>query len=176
MVHYCFEAIHPFRDGNGRIGRLLISIMIAEKGILKQPLLYLSSYIENNKKEYYELLLRVSQKSDWISWIIFFLKGIITQAKDAYENVKKMQSLQDEYKERLNTRSSSRIVLIMIVEYLFANPIISTSRVAKELNLDYNTVKNTIKTLIEMKILIAVDDNKRRGKLFVAHEILRILS
>lgn len=174
IVHYCFEAIHPFRDGNGRIGRLLISIMLAEKGILEQPLLYLSSYIERNKTEYYALLLKVSQKSDWTSWIIFFLKGIITQAKEAFGNIKKMQSLKRKYKGKLDAKKASRVVT-MIADYLFANPIISITQVAKELGVNYHSTQNAIKVLVAMEILIE-GGNKRRGKLFVAYEILGILS
>jgi Fic family protein len=85
MVHYQFEAIHPFLDGNGRIGRLLITMLLCTKGLLDKPLLYLSAYFERHRREYYERLLQVSLSGRWVEWLLFFLRGIIEQSKDAFE-------------------------------------------------------------------------------------------
>ena len=102
LVHYQFEAIHPFLDGNGRVGRLLITFMLLEKGLLSQPLLYLSDFFERHRDEYNRLLLNVSQKGDWKAWLRFFLNGVRQQSEDALLTVQKLLNLQSEYRADWN--------------------------------------------------------------------------
>lgn len=176
MIHYMFEAIHPFSDGNGRIGRLLISLFFAERKLLGQPLLYLSAYFERHKMEYYSLLLKVSQNSDWVEWIRFFLRAIISQATDAIENIQELLSLQVEYEQRLNSNGASRKVA-MIVDLLFSNPVITVPGIAKSVNLTYSGAKGDIDILKRMNILIDYfPRGKQHIKKFIAHEIVSILS
>ena len=101
LMHYQFEAIHPYADGNGRIGRLLISLFLAERKILPLPLLYLSAYFERNRNEYYDQLFQLSASGDWEAWITFFLTGILEQADEALLRIRRVRDLHDSYRERL---------------------------------------------------------------------------
>lgn len=175
MIHYFFEAIHPFIDGNGRIGRLLIPVLLAERKILDQPLLYLSVYIERNKTEYYSLLLSISQRSDWNNWIKFFLRGIISQSREATTNIQKLLILKTKYDQQLSDIRASHS-MIKTVDYLFSNPIITISRITKHVGITYPPAKRTVERLQEIGILKEFDDETERGKSFVAHEILSVLT
>jgi Fic family protein len=174
MMHYLFEAIHPFRDGNGRIGRLLITVLLAQRKLLDQPLLYLSAYIERNKTDYYSLLLNVSQKSAWVEWIRFFLHGVITQANDAVDNIRRLMELKAKYEEKLTSKKASGSAT-RLVDYLFSNPITSIPRASDYLHITYPPAKNALESLKAMAIVVE-QNTKQRGKMFIAHEIISILS
>ena len=118
LVHYQFEAIHPFVDGNGRIGRLLITFMLLERELLSQPLLYLSDFFEQHRDEYYRLLLNVSQKGEWKAWFTFFLNGIRQQSEDALLTVQQLLNLQSEYR-KLAAGPKVPKVVSYLVDYLF---------------------------------------------------------
>jgi len=173
MIHYMFEAIHPFSDGNGRIGRLLISLFLIERKILDQPFLYLSAYIERYKEKYYSLLLAVSQNSEWIKWIKFFISGIIEQSKESILSIQKLIELKKKYDQKLNeekaTRNSS-----MLVDYLFSNPIITISSAKGYLHMSYIGAKKVIDSLIKIGILEEYDERQRYKK-FIAYEIASIM-
>jgi Fic family protein len=173
MIHYMFEAIHPFHDGNGRIGRLLIPVLLAQRKLLDQPLLYLSAYLDNRKSEYYSLLLSVSQKNTWMEWIRFFLRGVIAQAGDAVDNIRQLMALKAKYEQKLISKRASGSVT-RLMEYFFSNPIISVPLAADHLQLTYPAAKNVLESLKEIGILVERND-KRRGKLFVAHEVMSVL-
>ena len=173
LVHYQFEAIHPFVDGNGRIGRLLIMFMLLEKSLLSQPLLYLSDFFEQHRDKYYELLLNVSQKGDWKAWLTFFLNGIHQQSEDALLTVQKLLDLQSKYR-KLATGQRVPKVVNRLVDYLFANPIISISALSKAWKITYSTVQRGVGYLIEKGILREIT-GQRRNRLFVADEILNII-
>ena len=102
LAHYQFEAIHPFGDGNGRVGRLLISLVLHERGLLPQPLLYISAYFERSGAEYYDRLLRVSTHGDWHGWLAYFLKGVAIQAQAAVDDAERLLDLQARYHELLS--------------------------------------------------------------------------
>ena len=174
MIHYLFEAIHPFSDGNGRIGRLLIPVFLTERNLLDQPLLYLSVYIERNKDEYYSRLLNVSQKSEWVQWIRFFLYGVITQANDALNNIQRLMALKQTYDKKLISKKASGSAT-RLVDFLFANPIITIPRAAEYLGITYPPARNALECLKEMGILRELDGN-RLPRTFVAYEITSILS
>ena len=174
IMHYQFEAIHPFGDGNGRIGRLLIPLLLASRGLLKQPLLYLSAYIEKNKSQYYHLLLNTSKNSSWNEWIKFFLMAVMTQAKDAANNIQRLMELRTKYEQKLFDEKASTS-MIMLNDYLFANPLVSISMAAKYLNITYPPAKKVIMKLVEFGIL-EESGEQERNKTFVAHEIMKILS
>lgn len=174
MIHYLFEAIHPFNDGNGRIGRLLIPVLLAQRKLLDQPVLYLSVYIERNKVEYYSLLLGVSQESKWTEWIRFFLLGVIAQAKDAVDNMQRLAVLKQIYERKLSNKKASGSAT-RLVEYLFSNPITTIPRAASYLQITYPPAKNALELLKEMGIVVEQSD-RQRGRMFVAHEILSVLS
>ncbi|NOJ28256.1 MAG: cell filamentation protein Fic [Nitrososphaera sp.] len=174
MMHYQFEAIHPFSDGNGRIGRLLISLLLAQRKVLDLPLLYLSAYIERNKLQYYSLLLKVSQQSAWEEWLRFFLYGVISQASDAVNSIQRLMALKAAYDQKLRSKKASGS-MTRITDYLFSNPIITISKAAEYLDVTYPPAKNAVDKLKEMGIL-AEQNDRERGRIFVAKEIMDILS
>ena len=169
LVHYQFEAIHPFVDGNGRIGRLLITFMLLEKELLSQPLLYLSDFFEQHRDEYYELLLNVSQKGDWKAWFTFFLNGVRQQSEDALLTVQELLNLQNRYRA-IATGPRVPKVVNGLIEYLFASPVISISVLSKAWKITYSTVQRGVDYLIEKDILREITGGQR-NRLFVAHEI-----
>ena len=173
LVHYQFEAIHPFLDGNGRIGRLLITFMLLERKLLSQPLLYLSDFFEQHRDEYYELLLNVSQKGDWKAWFTFFLNGVRQQSEDALLTVQELLDLQNRYRA-IATGPRVPKVVNRLIEYLFASPIISISVLSKAWKITYSTVQRGVDYLIEKDILREITGGQR-NRLFVAREILNII-
>lgn len=173
LIHYQFEAIHPFVDGNGRIGRLLITFMLIERGLLSQPLLYLSEFFEQHRNTYYELLLNVSQQGDWISWLTFFLRGIRQQSEDALLTIQKLLALKEEY-SKLATEIRVPKVVNTLIEHLFSTPIISVSELVKEWKASFPTVQRGVDYLVEKGILREMT-GQQRNRLFVADEILNII-
>ena len=173
LVHYQFEAIHPFLDGNGRIGRLLITFMLLEKGLLSQPLLYLSDFFEQHRDEYYSLLLNVSQKGDWKAWLTFFLSGVRQQSEDALSTVQKLLALQNRYRVLAAARRVPQVVNHLI-DYLFARPIISVSELSKAWKITFSTVQRGVDYLIEKDIFREITGGQR-NRLFAANEILNII-
>jgi Fic family protein len=174
FVHYQFEAIHPFADGNGRIGRLLIPLLLAERRVLSRPMLYLSAYFEANRSEYYRHLLSISQKSTWEEWLAFFLKGVIQQSSDAIKNIRRLMELRTKYEEKLKQKKAPSKAIIL-TENLFANPIVTVNMAKNYLDLTYPSAKGAIDYLQEMGILVEMG-HRERDKRFYAREILKILT
>lgn len=173
LVHYQFEAIHPFVDGNGRIGRLLIIFMLIEKGLLSQPVLYLSDFLEEHRDTYYDLLLRVSQKGDWRTWLMFFLNGVRQQSEDTLLTIQKLLALKSEYEEITKGPKVPKAVHSLI-EYLFGNPYVSISELVKVWGSSHPTVQRGVDYLVGRGKLLEIT-GRRRNRLFVAHEILDII-
>lgn len=173
LVHYQFEAIHPFADGNGRVGRLLITFMLIEKGLLSQPILYLSDFFERYRETYYELLLSVSQKGDWRGWLMFFLRGILQQSEDALSTIQKLLALKDEYEEIAREPKVPKAVNPLI-DYLFGKPVISISELVKAWESSFPTVQRGVDYLIEKGKLREIT-GRQRNRLFVADEILNVI-
>lgn len=173
LVHYQFEAIHPFLDGNGRIGRLLITLLLVHEGLLPQPLLYLSAFFEHYREEYYSLLLAVSQRGNWTEWIDFFLRGIALQAKDGVRRAHKLHNLWASYRQRLQKARQPGSALYLIDE-LIALPV-TTYRIAEGLlNVTPRAARQNVDKLVEVGILREVTQ-RRRYKIFVASEIISLL-
>jgi len=174
MIHYQFEAIHPFLDGNGRIGRLLVTFLLVAWGLLSQPLLYLSNYININRQEYYDRLLAVSQKGKWEAWLLFFLEGVHSQAEDASHRISRLEDLRSSYKEMFATDRSRR-ALDTFVDYLIGSPITSITQAQENLNIgSFNMVQRNIEKLEALGIVREVTGNKR-NRIYHAEEILRVL-
>lgn len=172
LVHCQFEMIHPFTDGNGRVGRLLIPLILAHKSALSKPLLYLSSYFERNRTEYYRHLQNVSKNSDWMEWIKFFLEGVIQCSSEAVDATSNLLRLRSTYEEKLKKAPRSAIIL---TGRLFANPVVTIPLAAKYLEMGYPPAKKAIMHLVEMGILEQIGSRKR-GKTYVAKEILNVLA
>jgi Fic family protein len=173
LVHYQFEAIHPFRDGNGRVGRLLVSVFLCERGLLPQPLLYLSAYFERTRSDYYDLLMRVSTHGDWDAWVRYFLEGVRTQAAEAVEDTQRLLALRERYRNSLMA-SKARPTAVQLLDRLFVNPYITAKEVTERLEVSDPTARAAISDLLREKILVEVSGRKW-GKLFLADELLTAL-
>ncbi len=152
LIHYQFEAIHPFVDGNGRVGRLLISLLLVHWGLLPSPLLYLSAYLEANRERYCELLQFVSEKGDWTAWIEFFLTGVAQQARDATGRVRQIEDLQTSWRDRLAQAGRSAL-LLKIPDLLVRSPYVTIPEVQAYLRISYPAAKNLVNQLEKEKIL-----------------------
>ncbi|MGE0774612.1 MAG: Fic family protein [Sphingomonadaceae bacterium] len=148
LAHYQFEAIHPFGDGNGRVGRMLIALMLAENGTLPQPLLYVSPWLERNKAPYIDMMFEVSQTGNWIAWIRFFLRAVAESAEETIEVVQRIQDLQKQYRERFQTARRSALML-RIADLAFERPVMSISAIAEALGVTYAGAANNVKALVE---------------------------
>jgi Fic family protein len=171
LVHYQFEAIHPFTDGNGRIGRLLITLMLCLDGVLPQPLLYLSAYFDRHRQAYYDSLRDVSRRGDWTGWIRFFAQGVAEEAMDAVDRAKRLTDLRADYIARVRTPRTSALVT-QLIEELFARPAISIDMVAKLLDLTPASAQKHVDRLNQAGILEEVT-GRRRNRIFLAKEIVQ---
>ena len=171
LIHYQFEAAHPFLDGNGRLGRLLITLMLISEGLLPQPLLYLSAYFERNRDQYYQTLLEVSQKNRWERWLEFFLAGVESQSKDALTRAMRLQALASQYRDRLQQNRSSGI-LLRLADHLFHSPAVTVKAVATVLNITQVAAQRNIDKLQRVGILKEITE-RRRGRIYLAVEIVR---
>jgi Fic family protein len=172
FIHYQFEAIHPFLDGNGQIGRLLISLLLVNWNLLPLPLLYLSAFFEKHRNEYYELLMKISENGAWHEWAIFFLRGVEEQARDAIVRAKRLQDLQIEWQERLSRAHASALVL-RLADSLFVSPLITIPEAQRILGAkQYHTARKSIEKLVALGILKQVGESSY-GKTFMAEEILQ---
>ena len=173
LLHYQFEAIHPFADGNGRVGRLFIPLLLCERAVLTEPLLYLSSFFEQHRDDYYRLLLGVSRDGAWTEWVRFFLNGVRLAAKDATRRAQRLQELQADYRRRLQKARSSALIT-RLLDMLFELPTITVPYVAKALDVTYRSAQNNVKKLIDAEILEEIT-GQDRNRIYRATEILRVL-
>jgi len=173
VLHYQFEAIHPFGDGNGRVGRLLMGLFLTERGLLPQPLLYLSAYFERTRAEYYAGLMRVSTDGDWDGWIRYVLTAVADQAKEAADLADRLQDLQLRYRELLQRRRATANAFAL-VDSLFVNPLVTAPMAQAQLGVSAPTARATIRALEDAGIVRAMGDRAWR-KLYSAEEILAVL-
>jgi Fic family protein len=171
LVHYQFETIHPFGDGNGRLGRILITLQLYECGLLSAPNLYLSEYFNRNKDAYVERMREVSRNGAWEEWLMFFIRGVLKQAREAYERSLELRNLQQEYKEKYggSSRADARLAC-----KLFQNPYLVASEVADMLEVTGPTAYRAIHALEDEGVLEEVT-GKERNKEYRATEIFEIL-
>ena len=157
LVHYQLETIHPFADGNGRVGRMIISLMAVHNGLLDIPILYISPAMERHKDEYIDRMFNVSSKGQWESWIDFFCQRITESCKETTDTVDRLINLQADYKEAASAASRS-VNLITLIDYLFEIPAITITEAANRLGVTYAAAKKTIDKLVELKILVEMSD------------------
>ena len=175
IVHAQFELIHPFKDGNGRIGRLLIPLFLYSKGRLTSPMFYLSQYLEQHREEYYERLRAISKNNEWTEWIDFFLRAVIAQASLNTETLKQIMSLYEATKKQISelTRSPHSAQL---VDALFDKPIFTTANIAQRANIPKPTVHKLVNALIKEGLLDTVREAAgRRPAILSFAELLVIL-
>jgi cell filamentation protein, protein adenylyltransferase len=175
MIHVQFESIHPFLDGNGRLGRLLIPFLLYNSGALKYPILYLSYYFKAHRSRYYALLQDVREKGDWLAWIEFFLKGIIETANEACSATLKLIKLMEEDLEAIEKLGKGSDSVKHVFEQMKTRPVISIPELSQRLQLSPHTVTLALKRLEELNIVKEMTGRKR-GKLYSYHKYLSLLS
>ncbi len=173
LVHYQFEAIHPFLDGNGRIGRLLMILLLGEWNLLPQPLLNLSVYFERYRQEYYDLLLSVSQKGNWESWLRFFLRGVSVQASDSVVRLNRLQTMRTIYQAIADTERN-RMRMEQVLDFLFMQPVLSVRQLQTFLNVSFPIAQRYIDRLVDAGVLQEVT-GQSRNRIFRANEIFQAL-
>jgi len=173
LIHYQFETIHPFLDGNGRVGRLMITLYLVEKGILKKPILYLSDFFERNRMLYYDNLTRVTEKNDLSQWFKFFLVGVIETAKNGINTFDSILKLQKEVEVKLQTLGSRSYNAQLILNYLFQRPIVDAQKVKELTGLSSPSVYKLIEELENLEILTEITGAKR-GKIYIFKEYTKL--
>lgn len=173
-IHYQFEAIHPFIDGNGRVGRLLVVLLMVEWGLLPAPLLDLSAYIEPRRDDYYRRLLAVSTRGDWAGWLGFMLDVVTHQARDALQRARALQDLRERMREQTATGRASASAM-RLVDALFDVPMLTIPRAQGVLGVTHRAASLNIDKLVELGILREVRHG-RRPRLFVAPEVMSVLA
>ncbi|MBN2517530.1 MAG: Fic family protein [Candidatus Altiarchaeota archaeon] len=173
LMHYQFETLHPFFDGNGRIGRLLITLFLCKQGLMPEPLLYLSGYMEKHREEYSDKLMAVRANSDYAAWVDFFLKAVAEQSRESIQNVEGILKLQKRYHDELR-RTRGTVNAERLVDYLFINPYITAKNAAEYLKVTFPTAQSTIRGLQDAGILKEYSDRKR-NRIYVADGLIRAL-
>ena len=173
LIHYQFETIHPFLDGNGRVGRLMITLYLVEKGILKKPILYLSDFFERNRTLYYDNLTKVREKDDLSQWFKFFLVGVIETTKSGINTFDSILKLQKEVEIKLQTLGSRSHNAQLILNHLFQKPIIDAQKVKELTNLSSPSVYKLIDELEKLEILTEITGAKR-GKIYLFREYTKL--
>lgn len=172
LAHYQFEAIHPFLDGNGRVGRLLITLFLVERGILPTPLLYLSAFFEATRRDYYDHLLGVSARGEWPIWLEYFLNGVARQAEDALSRAERVNNLLMKWRDAVSGAVSK--APLALVDLLAANPFLTIKRAAKQLGVAFTTAQRAIERLESASIVKEISKGKR-DRVYCAKAILDIL-
>jgi Fic family protein len=171
LVHYQFETIHPFRDGNGRMGRLIIMLMMCDEELLPEPYLYPSSYFNRNREEYTDRLLAVSRDNAWEEWLTFFLEGISQQAQEAFSRASELLDLRDEYRERYQDGANSVSHLAMEI---FTKPYLTVNEAKELLDMSYGAANNAVDKLEDDGVLEEIT-GQSRNRVFRAREVFHII-
>jgi Fic family protein len=170
-----FETIHPFLDGNGRIGRLLIPLLLHDAGILQQPLLYLSLYFKQHRDEYYRLLDRVRSTGDWESWLDFFLEGVSATAASAVDTAQRLVALFKADAARVQAAGRGAPTMLRVLQSLHERPVITLSEIARRADLSFPTSAKGMRALMELGVARELT-GFRRNRVFAYDQYLAILS
>ena len=173
ITHYQFETIHPFLDGNGRCGRLLIVLQLIDAQILDKPVLYVSTFFEKNKISYYNALTRVRTANDLEQWIVFFLLGIVETAQHGLKTFKGIIALSEEYNQKIQTLGSRAKNARRLLQLMYATPIVNVRLVEKELNISFSSANRLLKSLTELGVLKKTTSYSR-NRLFVLEKYLNL--
>ena len=174
IAHYQFESIHPFLDGNGRVGRLLISLFLYDKKLLSHPFLYLSEYLEEYRDDYYALLRGVSEKQDWGSWIKFFLSALTVQARET--EVVAMEILALYQKLKAETENMNSIYALNFLDTIFSHPVFTTASLKKQTKIkNIQTFFNLVSKFLEAGIIKDLTPGKGRNKVYMFNGLMKVL-
>lgn len=172
LIHCQFETIHPFLDGNGRIGRLLITFLLCEKNILNKPLLYLSHYFKQNRSDYYDFLMKVRNKGDWEGWLKFFLKGVVSVSQQAILTSRNILDLQFRHRSLVMEKNSSNA--LRLLDLLYYKPILNVGDALGELGLSFPTINNLFNLFEELGILHE-KTGQQRNRVYEYSEYVQLL-
>ncbi len=172
LIHQQFEAIHPFLDGNGRVGRLLIILYLVERSLLPSPIFYLSAFFEATRDEYYRRLHAVTEKGEWLGWIQYFLNGVARQAEDAMDRIERLQKIVTKWKENFSRKADKNSFLL--IEACLANPFVTVRGASKKHKIAFPTAQRAIDKLVKAGILKQTS-NAKRNRIYCAQRILEIL-
>ena len=175
LIHYQFETIHPFLNGNGRLGRLLITLFLMQKKILSTPALYVSYYLKKNRVEYYDRMTEVRNKGNYEQWVNFFLLALKESAQDAIKTVDKLGTLHNKNVSLISEMGRSAKNTMLVFNYLEANPIIEIHKTASALKISFNTASNVVKRLVNAGILVQNNGSGSRNRTFAYEDYLAIL-
>ena len=164
LAHAQFETIHPFLDGNGRVGRLLTTFLLCQRGILSRPLLYLSHFLKQNRTEYYDRLQAVRTHGAWEEWLTFFVRGVRDVAAQAQETARKILDLRAHYQAALQSEGKAGATLLRVLDLLFAQPVLTPATLEEKLRVSYVTANNHIARLEELGILRETTGYKRNRR------------
>ncbi len=173
IIHYQFETIHPFLDGNGRVGRLLITLYLVGKEIIKKPILYLSDFFERNRQLYYDNLMNVRKNNDMTQWLKFFLVGVLETAKNGVITFEKILNLKRSYEELIQSKDVRVSNLLRIMDYLYQKPIIDVKIVKKVTGVTDATANKILGNLEEYRILKEITGGQRDRK-FMFYEYIKL--
>ncbi len=173
ITHYQFETIHPFLDGNGRCGRLLIILQLINTNILTKPVLYLSTFFEKNRDTYYDSLTRVRTTNDLEQWITFFLNGIVETAQHGIDTFKEIIKLQKEYETKILTLGSRTKNAQKLLQFMYTSPIVNVKTVERKLEISFSSANRLLKSLVELKILEEITGHTR-NRLFVLEKYINL--
>ena len=174
LIHYQFETIHPFLDGNGRVGRLLITLFLMDKGILTTPALYISYFLKKNRVEYYDRMTEVRTKGNYEQWIIFFLQAIMESAGDATSTIDELITLHDTNTSVISKLGRASKNTMLVFDYLESNPIIDIGKTAEALSITFNTASSAVRRLVDAGILVQTGGGGR-NRTFAYEAYLDIL-
>jgi Fic family protein len=174
LIHYQFETIHPFLDGNGRMGRLLITLFLMKEKVLSTPVLYISYYLKKNRVEYYDRMTEVRTKGNYEQWIKFFLQALLESADDAIVTIDKLSILHENNKLIIDRMGRKGKNVSLVFNYLETNPIIDIGKTSEALNIAFNTTASAVAHLIEAGILVQTS-NANRNRTFAYEAYLNVL-
>jgi Fic family protein len=175
LVHVQFETIHPFLDGNGRLGRLLITFLLCAAGALREPILYLSLFFKTNRQNYYDLLMRVRESGDWETWIEFFLRGVRETSEQAVNAAKRILALLDSDRKRIEAMGRPAASMLRVFQYAQTHPIVSIQTCSEKIGVSFPTVSGAVDNLQKLGILREIT-GKQRKRLFGYDAYIKILN
>jgi len=174
LIHYQFETIHPFLDGNGRMGRLLIILYLMQKQVLQKPILYISTFLKLNRLDYYQRLTMVRNSGNYEQWIAFFVQALYQTADDALTAIKQLIALREENRQKIATLGRSAKSARLVYDYIEKSPIIDIRKTSNELHLPFTTVSRAVERLCELGIL-QLTQSVKRNRCFAYEAYLAIL-
>ena len=175
LIHSQFESIHPFLDGNGRMGRLLITFYLCQQHVLARPILYLSAYLKQHRQTYYELLQGVRDSGDWEQWLKFFLTAVMDVAREAYESAHEIVLMRERHRHHIQEQMGGSLHALQLLDNLFQNPYVAVSTAAERLNVSFPTANNLVSNLVDEGLLTEIT-GRARDRVFAYSSYVELLN